>query len=184
MSSRSDLARVTPETRDQSLIRPDATAALTAAMAEQVLMLDGSMGVFIQRQKLSEEEFRGDRFADWESDVKGNNDLLSITQPEVIRSIHDEYLAAGADIIETNTFSAQRISMADYGMQELSYELNYESARLARAACDAVATEDRPRCSKRVSRAKTAALALRVSKIVSTSSRSLPPSTSPSACSR
>ncbi|WP_267489887.1 methionine synthase [Enemella evansiae] len=136
---------MTPETRDQSLIRPDATAALTAAMAEQVLMLDGSMGVFIQRQKLSEEEFRGDRFADWESDVKGNNDLLSITQPEVIRSIHDEYLAAGADIIETNTFSAQRISMADYGMQELSYELNYESARLARAACDAVATEDRPR---------------------------------------
>ncbi|WP_183320950.1 methionine synthase [Flexivirga oryzae] len=114
-------------------------------MAQRVLLLDGSMGVFIQRHKLSEEEFRGERFADWSQDVKGNNDLLSITNPAVIRSIHDEYLAAGADIIETNTFSAQRISMADYGMQELSYELNYESAKLARAACDAVTTSEHPR---------------------------------------
>ena len=114
-------------------------------MTQRVLLLDGSMGVFIQRHKLSEEEFRGERFADWPQDVKGNNDLLSITNPAVIRSIHDEYLAAGADIIETNTFSAQRISMADYGMQELSYELNYESAKLARAACDAVTTSEHPR---------------------------------------
>ena len=108
-------------------------------------MLDGSMGVFIQRHKLSEEEFRGARFADWDHDLRGNNDLLSLTRPELIRSIHDDYLAAGADIIETNTFSAQRISMADYGMQDLGYELNLASARLARAACDAVATPDRPR---------------------------------------
>ncbi|NHN54825.1 methionine synthase [Calidifontibacter sp. DB0510] len=109
------------------------------------MMLDGSMGVFIQRHQLSEEQFRGERFADWTSDVRGNNDLLSITRPELIRSIHDDYLAAGADLIETNTFSAQRISMADYGMEELSYELNVASARLAREACDAVATQDRPR---------------------------------------
>ncbi|WP_349255598.1 methionine synthase, partial [Flexivirga sp.] len=114
-------------------------------MAQRVLLLDGSMGVFIQRHKLSEEEFRGERFADWDQDVKGNNDLLSITNPSVISAIHEAYLESGADIIETNTFSAQRISMADYGMEELSYELNYESARLARAACDAVATAERPR---------------------------------------
>ncbi|RNI24864.1 methionine synthase [Flexivirga caeni] len=114
-------------------------------MTRQVLLLDGSMGVFIQRHKLSEAEFRSDRFADWPQDVKGNNDLLSLTRPDVISAIHNAYLAAGSDIIETNTFSAQRISMADYGMEELSYELNYESAKLARAACDAVATPERPR---------------------------------------
>ncbi len=114
-------------------------------MAQRVLLLDGSMGVFIQRHKLSEEEFRGERFADWDKDVKGNNDLLSLTNPSVISGIHEAYLESGADIIETNTFSAQRISMADYGMEELSYELNYESARLARTACDAVSTEERPR---------------------------------------
>ncbi|OAB87343.1 methionine synthase [Janibacter melonis] len=125
--------------------RPDASDALAALMSERVLLLDGSMGVFIQRRGLSEADFRGERFADWERELKGNNDLLSITAPDVIRSIHDDYLAAGADIIETNTFSAQRISMADYGMEELSYEINYEAARLARAACDAVETPERPR---------------------------------------
>ena len=127
------------------LHRPDATDALTAMLRERVVMLDGSMGVFIQRRSLSEEDFRGERFADWPSDLKGNNDLLSITQPQVIREIHDDYLAAGADIIETNTFSAQRISMADYGMEDLSYEINYEAARLAREACDTIETPDRPR---------------------------------------
>nr|WP_281287558.1 methionine synthase [Rudaeicoccus suwonensis] len=127
------------------MVRPDCTAELSEAMAQRVLLLDGSMGVFIQRHKLSEEEFRGERFADWSQDVKGNNDLLSLTRPELIRSIHDDYLRGGADIIETNTFSAQRISMADYGMQDLSYELNLEAAKLARDACDAVATADRPR---------------------------------------
>ena len=127
------------------LHRPDATHALTAMLRERVVMLDGSMGVFIQRRSLSEEDFRGERFADWPSDLKGNNDLLSITQPRVIREIHDDYLAAGADIIETNTFSAQRISMADYGMEDLSYEINYEAARLAREACDTIETPDRPR---------------------------------------
>ncbi|WP_425270245.1 methionine synthase [Flexivirga meconopsidis] len=145
MSSRSDLARASAAQRDESLIRPDQTDQLTAAMQQRVLLLDGSMGVFIQRHKLTEEEFRGERFAHWDQDVKGNNDLLSITRPELIRSIHDDYLAGGADIIETNTFSAQRISMADYGMEDLSYELNLESAKLARAACDAVSTPERPR---------------------------------------
>ena len=125
--------------------RPDATDALTTLLTERVAILDGSMGVFIQRRGLSEEDFRGERFADWSSDLKGNNDLLSVTQPQIIREIHDDYLAAGADIIETNTFSAQRISMADYGMEELSYEINYEAARIAREACDAAETADRPR---------------------------------------
>lgn len=145
MSSRSDIALVTPSSRDTALVRPDATEALRSALARRVLLLDGSMGVFIQRHKLSEAEFRGERFADWDQDVQGNNDLLSITNPSVISSIHEAYLDSGADIIETNTFSAQRISMADYGMEELSYELNYESAKLARAACDAAATPERPR---------------------------------------
>ncbi len=105
------------------------------------------MGTMIQRHGLSEEDFRGERFADWEQDVRGNSDMLSLTQPDVIRSIHREYLEAGADIVETNTFSAQRISQADYGMQDLAYEMNFESARLAREACDAVTAEtpDRPR---------------------------------------
>ncbi|GAB3583650.1 methionine synthase [Calidifontibacter terrae] len=144
MSSRSD-SRVDQIERDTSAHRPDASAELRKAMASRILLLDGSMGVFIQRHKLSEAEFRGDRFADWPQDVRGNNDLLSITRPELITGIHRDYLAAGSDIIETNTFSAQRISMADYGMQDLSYELNLVSAQLARAACDEVATPERPR---------------------------------------
>ena len=96
-------------------------------------MLDGAMGTMIQRHDFSEAEYRGERFADWPSDLKGNNDLLTLTQPEAISGIHRAYLEAGADLIETNTFNAQRISLADYGMEELAYELNLESARLARA---------------------------------------------------
>ena len=130
-----------------SLIRPDATDTLAAALRERILVMDGAMGTMIQRHGLSEEDFRGERFADWQQDVRGNSDMLSLSQPDVIRSIHKEYLEAGADLVETNTFSAQKISQADYGMQDLAYELNFESARLAREACDAVTAEtpDRPR---------------------------------------
>jgi 5-methyltetrahydrofolate--homocysteine methyltransferase len=127
--------------------RPDATETLAAALRERILVMDGAMGTMIQGQQLGEADYRGERFADWASDLKGNNDLLSITQPELIRSIHDQYLAAGADLVETNTFNAQVISLADYGMEELAYELNLASAQLARAACDAqtALTPDRPR---------------------------------------
>ena len=130
-----------------SLIRPDATETLAAALRERILVMDGAMGTMIQRHGLSEEDFRGERFADWQQDVRGNSDMLSLTQPDVIREIHREYLESGADLVETNTFSAQRISQADYGMQDLAYELNFESARLAREACDIVTaqTPDRPR---------------------------------------
>src|SRR5215213_2929509 len=96
------------------------------------------MGTAIQRDRPSEAGYRGDRFADWPSDVQGNNDLLSITQPEIIATIHREYLEAGADLIETNTFNATAISLADYGMADLAYELNHAAARLAREACDAM----------------------------------------------
>jgi 5-methyltetrahydrofolate--homocysteine methyltransferase len=126
-------------------IRPDATATLTDLLRTRILILDGAMGTMIQRHQLTEEQYRGDRFADWPSDLKGNNDLLTLTQPDIIRGIHEEYLRAGADIVETNTFNAQRISLADYGMQELSYELNYEAARLAREAVDALSDAERPR---------------------------------------
>jgi len=125
--------------------RPDATAALTAALEERILVIDGAMGTAIQRDRPSEAGYRGERFADWPTDLQGNNDLLSITQPDLIAAIHREYLEAGADIIETNTFNANAVSLADYGLQELAYELNLESARLARSVVDEVATEDRPR---------------------------------------
>ena len=105
------------------------------------------MGTAIQRDRPDEAGYRGERFADWPSDVQGNNDLLTLTQPDIIRAIHREYLESGADIIETNTFNANAISLADYGMAELAYEFCYESTRLARAACDEVTerTPDRPR---------------------------------------
>ena len=122
-----------PET---STLRPDCTEALTALLRSRILVLDGAMGTMIQRHGFSEADYRGERFADWPSDLQGNNDLLTLTQPEAITGIHRAYLEAGADLIETNTFNAQRISLADYGMQDLAYELNLESARLARAACD------------------------------------------------
>ncbi len=132
---------------NQPQIRPDATEELAAALRRRILVMDGAMGTMIQRYGLSEEDYRGERFADWAQDIRGNSDLLSLSQPDVIRAIHREYLEAGADLVETNTFSAQRISQADYGMEELAYEMNYESARLAREACDAMTeqTPDRPR---------------------------------------
>ena len=118
---------------------------LEQALTERILILDGAMGTMIQTYKLDEADYRGERFADWPSDLKGNNDLLSLTQPQIIRDIHTAYLEAGADIIETNTFNANSVSMADYGMEALAYEMNLESAKLARAAADAYSTPDRPR---------------------------------------
>lgn len=106
-------------------------------LKERILIIDGAMGTMIQRHKLTEADYRGDRFKDWHTDVKGNNDLLSITQPDIITGIHKLYLDAGADIIETNTFSSTSIAQADYDMQSLAYEMNIASARCARAAADA-----------------------------------------------
>jgi len=103
-------------------------------LEERILIIDGAMGTMIQRYKLKEEDYRGERFKDWQLDLKGNNDLLCLTQPAIIKAIHTEYLEAGADIIETNTFNAQRVSLADYQMQELAYELNLAAAKIAREA--------------------------------------------------
>ncbi|WP_445621705.1 methionine synthase [Kushneria sp. Sum13] len=114
---------------------------LTRLMSDRILILDGGMGTMIQNERLTEQDFRGDRFAHWESDLKGNNDLLVLSQPEIITRLHREYLEAGADIIETNTFNSTRLSQADYHAEELVVELNYEAARLARAVCDEVALE-------------------------------------------
>jgi 5-methyltetrahydrofolate--homocysteine methyltransferase len=105
-------------------------------LKERILIIDGAMGTMIQRHKLEEEDYRGERFKNWHTDVKGNNDLLSITQPKIIEGIHKEYLEAGADIIETNTFSSTTIAQADYDMQSLAYELNVASAQCARRAAD------------------------------------------------
>ncbi len=103
-------------------------------LEKRILVIDGAMGTMIQRHKLTEADYRGERFANWHLDVKGNNDLLCITQPEIIKSIHKQYLAAGADIIETNTFSSTVIAMADYDMQSLAYELNVAAAKCAKDA--------------------------------------------------
>ena len=105
-------------------------------LQERILVIDGAMGTMIQRHKLTEADYRGERFKDWPSDVKGNNDLLNLTRPDIITGIHKEYLEAGADIIETNTFSSTVIAMADYDMQSLAYELNVAAARCARKAID------------------------------------------------
>jgi len=116
-------------------------------LERRILVIDGAMGTMIQRWQLSEEDFRGERFKGHSCDVKGNNDLLNLIRPDIIKAIHTEYLKAGADIIETNTFSSQRISMADYRMEELSYELNFEGARIAKEAVAefAVKNPDKPR---------------------------------------
>jgi 5-methyltetrahydrofolate--homocysteine methyltransferase len=109
---------------------------LRALLNERVVIIDGAMGTMIQRHHLTELDYRGNRFKDWHIDLKGNNDLLSLTQPQIIQQIHLDYLEAGADIIETNTFNAQRVSMADYGMQDYCYEINVAAARIAREAID------------------------------------------------
>ncbi|CUS04494.2 homocysteine-N5-methyltetrahydrofolate transmethylase, B12-dependent [Candidatus Promineifilum breve] len=123
------------------------TEQLHAQLARHILVLDGAMGTMIQQYQLSEPDFRGPRFADWPRDLQGNNDLLVLTQPDVIRAIHSAYLEAGADLIETNTFNANRISQADYGMEELAYEMNVAAAQLACQARDAIEQRDpsRPR---------------------------------------
>ena len=123
----------------------DRTIALTDALARRILVLDGAAGTMIQNAKLSEADYRGARFADWPQDLAGNNDLLNLTRPDVIGGIHEAYLDAGADIIETNTFSSTAIAQADYGMETLAPEMAREGARLARAAADAASTPSKPR---------------------------------------
>lgn len=118
---------------------------LPGILEKRIVILDGAMGTMIQRFKLGEQQYRGERFKDFHKDVKGNNELLSLTRPEVIADIHERYLAAGADIVETNTFGATTIAQADYDMQSLAREMNLASARIARAACDKYSTSGKPR---------------------------------------
>ncbi len=120
---------------------PNILKALDEAASRRILILDGAMGTMIQRHKFEEADFRGARFTDHAKDLRGNNDLLTLTQPDAIKAIHVAYLEAGADIIETNTFSSTTIAQADYGLEHLAFELNCEGARLARAAADEVAAK-------------------------------------------
>ncbi|OFJ55472.1 methionine synthase [Mycolicibacterium grossiae] len=126
-------------------VRPDCTDALKAALNERIMVIDGAMGTAIQRDRPDEEGYRGDRFREWPTALQGNNDLLNLTQPQIIEAIHREYLEAGADILETNTFNANAISLSDYDMHEFAYELNYAGAALARKAADDFSTPDKPR---------------------------------------
>ena len=119
--------------------------ALPGILASRIAVLDGAMGTMIQRFKLDEGQYRGERFKDFPRDVKGNNELLCLTRPQVIKDIHEAYLAAGADLIETNTFGATSVAQADYDMSGLAREMNLASARIARAACDRYSTPDKPR---------------------------------------
>jgi len=125
----------------------DTAQTIRAIAAKRILLLDGAMGTAIQALRLSEAEFRGTRFAEWPREVRGNNDLLNLTRPDAIATIHRDYLDAGADIIESNTFSSTTIAQADYGMEGLAFELNEAGARIARQAADAItaATPDKPR---------------------------------------
>ncbi|MCK5918526.1 MAG: methionine synthase [Cocleimonas sp.] len=121
------------------------TQQLKNLLKQRILILDGAMGTMIQRRKLEEADYRGERFADYHVSIKGNNDLLAITAPDIIREIHEEYLEAGADIVETNTFNATRVSMSDYEMEDIAYELNVAGAKVAREAADKYSTPDKPR---------------------------------------
>src|ERR671922_1204115 len=125
----------------------DTLSFLHRALAERILVLDGAMGTMLQRLKLSEEDFRGERFRQHPAPLKGNSDLLVLTRPDAVASIHSQYFEAGADIVETNTFTATTISQADYGLASLAYELNVEGARLARRVADewSARTPDKPR---------------------------------------
>jgi 5-methyltetrahydrofolate--homocysteine methyltransferase len=118
---------------------------LPGILGQRIAILDGAMGTMLQRFRLSEEDYRGERFKDHPKDVRNNGDLLSLTRPDVVRDIHESYLAAGVDIIETNTFGATRIAQDDYGLAEFALEMNRESAKLARAAADKFSTPDKPR---------------------------------------
>src|SRR5262249_35054740 len=142
---------VAPAIRNDSGGRPGMTAGMTrkrdiATLREiaksRILMMDGALGTMIQDAKLDESAFRGERFRDWSRDLKGNNDLLVLTRPDLIKQIHTGYLDAGSDIIETNTFNAQSISLADYGMEALAAEINVAAARLAREAADEASARD------------------------------------------
>ncbi|GFG84749.1 methionine synthase [Mycolicibacter algericus] len=126
-------------------IQPDCTEELTAALRRRIVVIDGAMGTAIQRDRPDEAGYRGERFSEWPTPLQGNNDLLTLTQPEIIEGIHREYLEAGADILETNTFNANAISLSDYDMADLSYELNYAGAALARKAADEYSTAALPR---------------------------------------
>ncbi len=119
--------------------------ALPEILRQRIMFLDGAMGTMIQRFKLDEAQYRGERFKDFPRDVKGNNELLSLTRPDIIRDIHESYLAAGSDLVETNTFGATAIAQADYDMADLAAEMNFASAQLARAACDKFSTPEKPR---------------------------------------
>src|SRR5687767_8354632 len=127
--------------------RPARIAALHAALEQRILVLDGAMGTMIQRYGLSEADYRGERFKDFARDLRGNNDLLTLTRPQVIREIHEQYLDAGADILETNTFNSTSISQADYHLEDIVAELNFAAAQLAREVADACSarTPARPR---------------------------------------
>ncbi len=120
-------------------------ARLPTLLAERILVLDGAMGTMLQRAGLVEADYRGERLADHPSDLFGNHDLLALTRPDVLRGVHDAYLAAGADIVETSTFTATRIAQAEYGTAALVGDINREAARIARAAADAAETTERPR---------------------------------------
>ena len=128
-------------------MRPSYTRArnLDDLLRQRILVLDGAMGTMIQRFKLSEAQYRGQRFAQVRKDVQGNNELLSLTRPDIIPDIHEGYLAAGADLIETNTFGATQVAQDDYEMAHLVREMNLASAQLARLACDKYSTPDKPR---------------------------------------
>ncbi|MEO7055354.1 MAG: homocysteine S-methyltransferase family protein, partial [Caldimonas sp.] len=126
---------------------PDYTRGreLPQILKERIVVLDGAMGTMIQRHRLSEADYRGERFKDHGKSLKGNNELLQITRPEVIRSIHEAYLQAGADIVETNTFGATSVAQADYDLEGVAREMNVAGARLAREVCDAFSSADKPR---------------------------------------
>ncbi len=126
-------------------LQPDRSAELRTLLAQRILILDGAMGTMVQKRGLGEADYRGARFVDHHIDLKGNNDLLCLKRPDVIGAIHAEYLAAGADIIETNSFNATRVSQAEYGLEDLAFELNVAAARLARETADRFSTPDKPR---------------------------------------
>src|SRR5438093_9648925 len=118
-------------------MKGDVRKQLHDLLARRILVLDGAMGTMVQRHQLAEADFRGDRFRTHERDLRGNNDVLVLTRPDVVSAIHHQYLEAGSDIIETNTFSGTRIAQGDYALEALVYDINREGAKLARAACDA-----------------------------------------------
>src|SRR5712672_353634 len=124
---------------------PQRIQALQRLLRERIVILDGAMGTMVHQQGLDEKAYRGERFKEWPRDLSGLHDVLCLTQPQAIEAIHRQYLEAGADIIETNTFNAQAISLADYGLQQVSYEINVAAAKLAKRAAAEYSTPGRPR---------------------------------------